>query len=317
MIKTIQIIITGSSGYVGAYFCNLLKNYYENIKFIDLCKSANANRPFNISNTKIIELLKIDKNVETIVINLAAARSDFGLSAKEYYDLNYEDHRNFLETLNNINVIKFIHISSVAAIDGSKISYSSSLNCDDSYRSTKYLQGELIKDWCKNKNINNINLFPSAIFSDEERSDTNIGKLQIVINKIPILPRIKTKKSLTYLPHFCDFILKSIQGDINNGDYLTIDGPTLGLDTIISTLNPKSMQIWIPGLNYILLFISFVLYVLGGFGRFDLKLTPNRVKKVFSETSYSKNLPSNLNTTSYNLQGYKSLYNILSSLQKN
>ena len=92
-------------------------------------------------------------------------------------------------------------------MDGKNISYSDNLNCDDAYRATKYIQETLIENWCDINNIELTILYPSAIFSNDIRSDTNIGKLQSISQYIPFIPKIDNFKSLTYLLNFLNLFL--------------------------------------------------------------------------------------------------------------
>ena len=118
-------------------------------------------------------------------------------------DLTVECHAKFFtNALTGMKVRKFVHISSVAALDGRHIPFSDELDCDDAYRATKYLQEKLVKSWCDDHNIELTILYPSAIFSDDPRSDTNIGKLQSYLNMSLLFQKSKVVKSLNLLTMF-------------------------------------------------------------------------------------------------------------------
>ncbi len=87
------------------------------------------------------------------MVNLAACRTDHDVTAKEYFESNVRKHETFLEMLSRFKVLHFIHLSSVAAIDGASMKFNDELNEDDAYRATKFLQSELIQRWCKKKKI--------------------------------------------------------------------------------------------------------------------------------------------------------------------
>lgn len=282
-----MILVTGSSGFVASALVPWIRKTNKVIG-IDLRPSDLTDWVMDISSTDFsVELAKFSDQ-EISIVNLAAARFDFGAKADDYYRLNVVAHSEFLESLESISIKKFVHISSVASIDGSRISYSTELDCDDAYRSTKFRQEKLIRDWCVKQDIELVVLYPSAIFSDDSRSDTNIGKLQSISRFIPFIPIIDVAKSLTYLPNFSRFIIDSVVNEIPAGNYLTIEKPTLTVSRMIQIISGRPIRlIRVPFLPLILKMVAKFLYVLGLFGKIDLKLTPNRVIKLFSDTSYS------------------------------
>ncbi len=284
---------------------------------VDISPSEYTNVQTNIQSVEFKKYLERFDQKELVVVNLAAARFDFGATAMDYYKLNVECHQVFTKALSNLNIRKFIHVSSVAALDGQNISYSEKLDCDDAYRATKYLQEVMIQKWCDEHNVPLTILYPSAIFSDDPRSDTNIGKLQSVSKFIPFIPKIEVIKSLTYLPFFSKFIIDTVADEIPTGKYLTIEKPSLTVSKIIQVISGRPIKLVnIPFLSVILKIIANFLYVLGFFGRVDLKLTPNRVVKLFSDTSYSHVNSKDIDTETYALRNCKDLPEILAKFTK-
>jgi len=293
-IEKKNIIITGSSGYVATHLLPILETEH-NLICIDTIESKHTNIVGNIAEKK--NFLKLDRDLSYIIINLAAARFDFNVTSERYYDQNVINHKNFLHNINSLKIEKFIHVSSVAAFDGEKIKYSSSLKCDDAYRATKYLQARLINDWCKSKKIRFVELMPSAIYDKTPRKDTNIGKLQSFAKFIPFIPIIPVKKSLTYMNNFVSFI-SSLVVDQRTGSFLTIEQPVKTVTEIIK-LNTKIklIPIKIPLLQQILFFFSYLFLVVWKLTKIDLKLYPNRVTKLYKDTSYD--WIKNIDRTSY------------------
>ncbi len=281
------VLITGSSGYVGS--CLVPKLSAEGLLPLGVDSRSDRNTKYicDISSENFSS--QFPRNNNFTIINLAAARFDFGATAKEYYRLNVDCHEKFLLSLTDMNVKKFVHISSVAALDGRHIPFSDGLDCDDAYRVTKYLQEAIIQKWCDEHDVELTILYPSAIFSDGPRSDTNIGKLQSISKSIPFIPKIHVIKSLTYLPNFTQFIIDAVTSEIPSGKYLTIEQPSLTVSKMLQIISGRSIKLFrIPFLQVILKVLAYSLYILGFFGRIDLKLTPNRVVKLFSDTSYSQ-----------------------------
>lgn len=281
------VLITGAAGYVASELIPTVKKSYS-VVGIDRRPSERTDKLFDIGMPYFSEALPDFRDRDLIIVHLAAARFDFGAVAADYYKKNVSDQLVFLNHLDQLRVKKIVHVSSVAAIDGRHIAYSDELSCDDAYRSTKYLQEKMIEEWCIGNEVKLVILYPSAIFSPQQRLDTNIGKLIKIIQYLPFIPDIPVKKSLTYLPSFCDFIYESIPENLIQGKYLTIESPVQTVSSMIQLLSRRTLRkVSIPYLREILYGVSYFLYVLGGFGRLDTKLTPNRVKKLFSDTSYS------------------------------
>lgn len=306
-----NILVTGSSGYVGSDLVPCLKND-ATIFGVDNVLSKYCDLKASIESSEFRNWIGRFDDDEISIVNLAAARFDFGATAEDYFRLNVECHEKFLESLSNTIVKKFVHVSSVAALDGRNINYSVTLSCDNAYRATKYLQEVMIQKWCNENEVELIILYPSAIFSDDPRSDTNIGKLQSVSKYAPFVPKIDVVKSLTYLPNFSKFIVDSVAGEISAGKYLTIEKPSITVSKMIQVISGRSIKlVRIPFLSVILKIIANFFYVLGFFGRIDLKLTPNRVVKLFSDTSYSHVDSMDIDTETYASRNCEELPEIL------
>ena len=291
-----KILITGSSGYVCSYLIPLIRKRFE-VTSIDVVDGIDTDIVSDIGADNLRDMLNF--NEDYVVIHCAAARFDYGIQAGVYLNENVTKTRAFLNTLKALNVSQFIHVSSVAAIDGKKINYQDDLACDDAYRATKYLQQCEVTHWCKENNVPLKVVLPSAIYDDIPRADTNIGKLQKITRFFPILPRIQVKKSLTYLPKFCSFI-EQIIGQPGSAVYLTIEKP---VQTVTETMKEQSgrhiLTLPIPGLKVIVYALAWLSWGLGSFLRRDPILLPSRVAKLFSDTSYS-NIDDRIDCESYN-----------------
>lgn len=279
-----RLLITGSSGYVGSFLIPLLKERF-NVTAIDMTQGAHTDIVSDIAADDLRG--KLSSEEDYIVIHCAAARFDYGISANVYFEENVTKTKAFLNTLAALNIAQFIHVSSVAAIDGEAIGYNDDLNCDNAYRATKYLQQCEVIDWCRHNKVPWDVVMPSAIYDDEPRGDTNIGKLQTITRFFPFLPKIEVKKSLTYLPKFCAFIEQRI-GAPSGSYFLTIEHPVSTVTQIMrEQAGRKIWSVHVPGLKFGLYLLSWLSLGLAALLRREPMLTPSRVTKLFSDTSYA------------------------------
>ena len=281
-----KILVTGSSGYVGSFLVPLLRRRFD-VTAIDKTRGRHTDIVSDIAADDLRG--KLSSEEDYIVIHCAAARFDYGISANVYFEENVTKTKAFLKTLAALKIAQFIHVSSVAAIDGEAIGYNDDLNCDNAYRATKYLQQCEVIDWCRHNKVPWDVVMPSAIYDDKPRNDTNIGKLQTITRFFPVLPKIEVKKSLTNLPKFCAFIEQRV--DAPSGScYLTIEKPVRTVTQIMrDQAGRKLVAIYVPGLKFSLFLMSWVSLGLAALLRREPILTPSRVTKLFSDTSYATN----------------------------
>lgn len=280
------ILVTGSSGFVAE---NLLpKIKMDGLITIDKTPGESTMHVIDLNDSKSIS--KIIKNINEpyTLIHLAAARSDFGITPEEYYRNNVEATENLLISLQQNKPRNVIHVSSVASIDGATIAFQSNLKSDDAYRATKFIQETLVIDWAKRHDVGCHVLLPSAIFDASARLDTNIGRLIRAVRALRVFPCIDTKKSITLLDNFTDFILMALFLRIPSGKYLTIESPVLSINEMVLSLNPNITLLKIPFLKMGLLVVALFLENVGLLFKFEPKLTRNRVYKLYKSTDYSR-----------------------------
>ena len=279
-----HIILTGSAGFVGSKLYWVLKENHHVIG-LDLKDSLTTDAVCDISQKSLLNV--IPEQQEYIIINCASIRNDYNLDAQYYYENNVKYIEKFLKIIRKRQIERIIHISSVAALDGSKLTFNSSLSCDDAYRVTKYIQEKMIVNYCVKNNVDIVSHLPSAIFDINPQADTNIGKLQLLLKYLPIFPKITVKKSITNLDGFIKFIVQNLElSGVNR--FLTIELPVKTVSEIVSDLSGhRVISVQIPFLKKIAYFLAVGFEIFGKILNVDPRLTRNRVEKLFKDTSYS------------------------------
>ena len=160
-----NILITGGAGYIGSHISEILIKKKKKIFILDNLTTGHKkliNKKANFIFGDIRDKIKLKKifkkhNIDSI-IHLAAALS-VGESQKKpskYKSINIEGTRVILSAIENSNVKNFIFSSTCAVYkDGlDEVSEKSPLKPTSIYGKTK-LEGEkLIKEFCRNRNLN-------------------------------------------------------------------------------------------------------------------------------------------------------------------
>ncbi len=304
-----NIFITGSCGYIGkALFPELhtvnlfsLDRNYDNFIF-------QHSRRFFCDDLNDLSLEAKDclANFSGSIVHLAAARSD-DFSEQTYELDNLKATKSFIQNLNPEKIKLFIHIGSVAAIDGEILERKgSAITCaDDRYRITKYQQQQIIESWAITNNVPLVILAPSAIYDgNAKKNSTNIGRLEKAVAFFKIVPEINVLKSLTSMSNLISaikYFVDSRKSDNNpkNLDlvhrYIVLDKPIMTITEICKKKFKASFVIKIPKLRSLLLLIASLIDFLGL--QKKIPLSKDRVVKLYKPTDYN------------NISGYKEWLN--------
>lgn len=288
----VKLLITGSSGYLGK---NLTKELIDNDNYyivgVDKTESKHTNLTINLCapnlRSKLFEL--ISPSDQLIILNLAAARTDRGLKSAYNTD-NILATQCFLESIKDLNIIKFIHISSVASFDGEKLFIKKLkldvLNHDDCYRLTKFEQEKIVKEWCSKHKIPLNICYPSAIFSKDQPRNTNTFKLFRNVRLFPFLINSNAHKTLTFMPNLVKNIKYIIDNDVK-GNLLAVEKPILTVSELQSLIASKMKlkRIKISVKPFIFVLLGRAWEAIFGIIAKDPIITEQRVKKFFSSTS--------------------------------
>ncbi len=192
-----KIAITGASGHVGACLCReLIRNGYE-VRVL-LHKD---NKGFKNLDVEIVKGDLLDKNSLTtfvknadIVIHLGAVISLNGVNTEKVIKTNVDGTKNILDCSLEAGVSRFIHFSSIHALESKPLDKPVDENrelitsSNMIYETTK-ARGELLVAEAVKSGLNVITLNPSAILGPYDFHPSYLGQAIIGIaqNKLPML----------------------------------------------------------------------------------------------------------------------------------
>jgi nucleoside-diphosphate-sugar epimerase len=185
-----NIILTGSEGFVGKYLRIKLEELNYNVFCIDRIKINRVNYfCFDLTNeiSSLISLFK-DESID-ILIHLAAAKGDYNLKYKDFYRDNVTASDKLINLVKALNIKSIIMYSTVSVYghDNKIMSEDANLKPNNPYGATKLESENLFMKWFNldpNKNRLTI-LRPSVIYG--ENNFANMYNLLNQLNKkVPV-----------------------------------------------------------------------------------------------------------------------------------
>ena len=292
----LNILITGSSGFIGTNLIEFLKKRNYNYDCISLRHG--------------IPNLNYDKY--NVIVHLSGIAHDTSSTYKEddYLSVNYRLTLELFQVFLNSKSIKFISLSSIKAV------------CDESnfliteetiekptsiYGITKLKTDQYIMDYIKKESNEFKQIYilrPCLIYGLNSKGNLNLLNKYVNLNLPWLLAAFENKKSLCNIQNLFFVIENLINNNINSGIYNISDNDIYSTNQIIKSLaltNKKSIYfIKIPK-NIILLIFNF----------FDLFNNENKFQNILNKitqtlivdnskikNAISKDLPYNFNSES-------------------
>ena len=231
-----NILLTGSRGFIGSYFINHYQNRYNIKKF-----------SFQTNNLSALNLNNID-----IVIHLSALVHQMGGAEKsEYYNINVVQTIKLANKAKECGVKQFIFMSTVKVYgEETDIPYNENSICSpiDDYGKSK-LQAEEELRKLSNKNFKVSIIRTPIVYGYGVKA--NIKNLISLIERVPILPLgdINNRRSMIYIGNLCYLIDTIIKKNID-GIFLASDNEVYSTKELIkeisNVLNKKVYLIKIP-----------------------------------------------------------------------
>lgn len=290
-----RVLVIGNSGFIGTFLTKKLYDYgYE---IIGLDKNEPKTREYlksfhlgNILNSE--DIMKAAEGVD-LIINLAAAHHDFGVSRDEFFEVNVKGTQNILDCADKLNIKKFIFYSSVAVYGNNK-DFSSEATITkpaNDYGDSKLAAEKVINIWA-NKDINHqvTIVRPTVVFGPNNYANMYNLLNQTYKKKFIFVGKGLNIKSVAYVENLVDatvFLLKRQKPGVEICNYSDYPHSTTSqiVEMITQYLKYKSFKFKIPlGMATA---IASVFDFLGKKIGYNFPITANRIKKFNTPTLHN------------------------------
>jgi len=244
-----NIIVTGSNGYIGS-------------NFIDAFKDKHIFSKFSLQRNSL-KHLHID-NIDTILHCAALVHQKNKVYDEQYYEINTKYPVELAKKAKECGVKQFVFISSIA-VHSSTLEYvNESSECfpDTPYGKSK-LDAERELEKLNDENFIVSIIRPPMVYGKD--APGNIRTLITLVKKVPVLPfaRIDNNRSFIYIGNLTHFINKIIEKKIA-GIFLVSDDKSISttylIELIAKELNRKIYLVKVPFFERLLKMLKPSLY---------------------------------------------------------
>lgn len=217
-----NLLITGSNGFVGNYFINKYKEKYD-IRIFSFLKD---------------DINTLDCNTIDIVFHLSALVHQMGgASANEYEKINVIQTIELAKKAKESGVKHFVFMSTVKVYgeeSNSKYIENTVCNPEDDYGKSK-LKAEQELQKLEDENFKISIIRTPIVYGYGVKA--NIKNLINLVNKVPVLPfgKIKNKRSMVYIGNLCHLVDEIIIQK-KSGIFLACDDEPLSTSKLIELI---------------------------------------------------------------------------------
>jgi nucleoside-diphosphate-sugar epimerase len=229
-----NLLITGSSGYIGGYLTSALQSAERRVCGVDRVEkdASDLNRftKGDLTNPGVCETAL--EGVE-IVLHLAAAKGDWGISRAEYYRDNLEATRALIEAGKNAGVKNWVFYSTVSVMGPSHAPAGEEAAFDpiNPYGASKAEAEKLFHQLAaEDPEARVLVVRPSVVYGPANPSSTNIYRLVDAIyrNRFVMVGPGEAIKSTSYIDNLIDatfFLMERMERGVQT--YIYVDEPAL------------------------------------------------------------------------------------------
>jgi nucleoside-diphosphate-sugar epimerase len=285
-----KIAVTGGSGFIGAYFCRLLKNRGDEVVILDLVKPTEFSPHDLFVEGDIRDEVAVRKAFDGCdsVIHLAAAHHDFGIEEETYYSVNEGGLDVMTSVMDELDIKDIVFYSTVAVYGSAPppLSEETKPEPESFYGKSKLKGEELLKRWVeKGDGRNCLVIRPTVTYGPENFANMYSLLRQIDNGKFFFASGSNNIKSLSYIENITDatLFLMSKDGLAPFEIFNYIDKPDLTSVEIAETCYDslgKKLPSWRPPTWLLLLGAKPFDVIIKLTGK-NLPVSTARVKKLF------------------------------------
>ncbi len=289
-----NVLVTGNAGFIGGYLTRKLISLGHNVRGLDINPDNPQGKICECITGDICDkevVMKAMKGID-IVFNLAAKHHDFGISEKEYFEVNEGGTRVLAECAAQFNVKKFIFYSSVAVYgnQSSPPTEETVPNSPSPYGRSKLAGERVLENWVKeDASRETLVIRPVVVFGPENYANMYSLIKQIMEKKFIFIGKGDNIKSIAYIENLIEaniFLLGRLKPGIEYFNY--VDESQMTIKQIVDTISHYG-GVKIPDIH-----LPFSLAVILA-SPFDVlekvtgrlfRITAKRIKKFNTETCF-------------------------------
>lgn len=212
-----RFLITGGTGFVGSKFYEQLSACGHEVVRFDLNEPGDGT-DFVEGDVRDVQSLDAAMQGVDVVIHLAAAHHDFGITDKTFHDVNVGGMQNVCDSMSKHGVTKLCFYSTVA-IYGSQPYPNEETDPapESSYGKTKLEAEKVCRTWCdENSNNQCLTLRPTVIFGTNNFANMYFLIRQIDSGKFLRVGSMDNIKSLAYVDNVVQTTLELLLDESKN-----------------------------------------------------------------------------------------------------